>query len=32
MGGGSRTPRPIASSIGAKSVAETRAMIERYRE
>ncbi len=31
MGGGSRTPRPIASSVGAKSVEETRDMIERYR-
>ena len=32
MGGGSRTPRPIASSIGAKTVDETRAVIERYRQ
>ncbi|SLN52076.1 mandelate racemase/muconate lactonizing enzyme family protein [Ruegeria meonggei] len=31
MGGGSRTPRPIASSVGAKTVEETRAVIERYR-
>jgi L-alanine-DL-glutamate epimerase-like enolase superfamily enzyme len=31
MGGGSRTPRPIASSVGARSVEETRAVIERYR-
>ena len=31
MGGGSRTPRPIASSVGAKSVEETRQVIERYR-
>lgn len=31
MGGGSRTPRPIASSVGAKSVEETREVIERYR-
>ena len=32
MGGGSRTPRPIASSVGAKTVAETRAVIQRYRD
>jgi len=32
MGGGSRTPRPIASSVGAKTVEETRAVIERYRD
>ena len=32
MGGGSRTPRPIASSVGAKSVEETRAVINRYRQ
>ena len=31
MGGGSRTPRAIASSVGAKSIDETRAVIERYR-
>ena len=31
MGGGSRTPRPIASSVGAKTVEETRAVVERYR-
>ena len=31
MGGGSRTPRPIASSIGAKTVEETRELIEQYR-
>ena len=31
MGGGSRAPRPIASSVGAKTVEETRAVIERYR-
>jgi L-alanine-DL-glutamate epimerase-like enolase superfamily enzyme len=31
MGGGSRTPRPIASSVGAKMVEETRAVMERYR-
>lgn len=32
MGGGSRTPRPIAASVGAKSVEETRAVIDRYRQ
>ncbi|WP_224824687.1 mandelate racemase/muconate lactonizing enzyme family protein [Cognatishimia sp. MH4019] len=32
MGGGSRTPRPIASSVGARTVADTRAVIERYRQ
>ncbi|MDX8349259.1 enolase C-terminal domain-like protein [Cognatiyoonia sp. IB215446] len=32
MGGGSRTARPIASSVGAKTVEETRAVIARYRE
>ncbi|RED18788.1 mandelate racemase/muconate lactonizing enzyme family protein [Pontivivens insulae] len=32
MGGGSRTPRPIASSVGAKTVSETREVIERYRQ
>ncbi len=32
LGGGSRTPRPIASSVGAKTVEETRAVIERYRQ
>ncbi|MEO0744063.1 MAG: enolase C-terminal domain-like protein [Pseudomonadota bacterium] len=32
MGGGSRTPRPIASSVGAKTAAETRAVIDRYRQ
>ena len=32
MGGGSRTPRPIASSVGAKTVEETREVIERYRD
>ncbi len=32
MGGGSRTPRPIASSVGAKTVAETRSIMERYRQ
>lgn len=31
MGGGSRTPRPIASSVGAKTINETRDVIERYR-
>lgn len=31
MGGGSRTPRPIASSVGAKTVDETRTVMERYR-
>lgn len=31
MGGGSRTPRPIASSVGAKTIEETRTVIERYR-
>ncbi|MEO0767276.1 MAG: mandelate racemase/muconate lactonizing enzyme family protein [Pseudomonadota bacterium] len=31
MGGGSRTPRPIASSVGAKSVDETRDVIARNR-
>ncbi len=31
MGGGSRTPRPIASSVGAKTIDETREVIERYR-
>ncbi|WP_075995920.1 mandelate racemase/muconate lactonizing enzyme family protein [Salaquimonas pukyongi] len=32
MGGGSRTPRPIASSVGAKTAGETRKVIERYRK
>ncbi|MEO0929539.1 MAG: mandelate racemase/muconate lactonizing enzyme family protein [Pseudomonadota bacterium] len=31
MGGGSRTPRAIASSVGARTVEETRNVIERYR-
>ncbi len=31
MGGGSRTPRPIAASIGAKTIGEARDVIERYR-
>lgn len=30
MDGGSRTPRPITSSVGAKSIEETREVIERY--
>ena len=32
MGGGSRTPRPIASSVGAKSLEDTRAVMARYRQ
>ena len=32
MGGGSRTTRPIASSVGAKTIEETREVIERYRD
>lgn len=32
MGGGSRTPRPIASSVGAKSIEETQEVMERYRQ
>ncbi len=32
LGGGSRTPRPIASSVGAKTIEETRAVIDRYRQ
>lgn len=31
MGGGSRTARPIASSVGAKTIEETREIMERYR-
>ena len=31
-GGGSRTPRPIASSVGAKTIADTRSVMERYRQ
>lgn len=31
MGGGSRTPRPIASSVGAKTVNDTREVMDRYR-
>jgi len=32
MGGGSRTPRPIASSVGAKTIDDTRAVMDRYRQ
>ncbi|MEM9343286.1 MAG: mandelate racemase/muconate lactonizing enzyme family protein [Pseudomonadota bacterium] len=32
MGGGSRTPRRIASSVGAKTIEDTRAVIQRYRD
>ncbi|WP_299084252.1 enolase C-terminal domain-like protein [uncultured Ruegeria sp.] len=32
MGSGSRTPRPIASSVGAKTAEETREVMERYRD
>ena len=32
IGGGSRTPRAIASSVGAKTVEETRNVINRYRQ
>ncbi len=32
MGGGSRTPRAIASSVGAKTIEETCAVIDRYRQ
>ncbi len=32
LGGGSRTPAPIASSVGAKTVEETRDVMERYRK
>ena len=32
MGGGSRTPRPIASSVGTKTAEETRAVMDRYRQ
>lgn len=31
MGGGSRTPRPIASSVGARTVEETQRVMDRYR-
>ena len=32
MGGGSRTPAPIASSVGAKTIEETREVLARYRD
>lgn len=32
MGGGSRTARPIASSVGAKTIDDTREVIDRYRQ
>ena len=32
MGGGSRTPKPIASSVGARTVKETREAMGRYRK
>ena len=32
MGGGSRTPRPIASSVGAKTIADARSVMARYRQ
>ncbi|MDE0696680.1 MAG: mandelate racemase/muconate lactonizing enzyme family protein [Boseongicola sp.] len=32
MGGGSRTPAPIASSVGAKTIQGTRDVMNRYRE
>ena len=32
MGGASRTPRSIASSVGAKTVEKTRQVIDRYRQ
>lgn len=32
MGGGSRRPHPIASSVGAKTVEETREVLKRYRD
>ena len=32
MGGRSRTPRPIASSVGAKTIEETRGVITQYRK
>ena len=32
MGGGSRTPRPIASSVGAKTIEDTRDVMARYRQ
>ncbi|MCV6584483.1 MAG: mandelate racemase [Marinibacterium sp.] len=31
MGGGSRRPKPIASSVGARSADETRVVMDRYR-
>lgn len=31
MGGGSRRPAPIASSVGARTVEDTRAVMDRYR-
>lgn len=31
MGGGSRTPAPIASSVGSRTIEETRGTLERYR-
>ena len=31
MGGGSRTPKPIAASVGAKTVEATREVMDRYR-
>ncbi len=31
MGGGSRTPKPIAASVGAKTVEDTREVMDRYR-
>lgn len=31
MGGGSRAPKPVASSVGAKTVEETREVMARYR-
>ena len=32
MGGGSRRPQPIASSVGAKTIEETREVLARYRD
>ena len=32
MGGGSRTPAPIASSVGAKGIEDTRDVMNRYRD
>ncbi|WP_424988310.1 mandelate racemase/muconate lactonizing enzyme family protein [Microbulbifer sp. S227A] len=31
MGGGSRTPAPVASSVGARDIDETRKLVESYR-